>query len=279
MSRWFRFHAEALDDPKVQKLDGDTFKAWVNILCLASRNGGYLPSIEDTAFALRIDVNGVLAVVERLLNATLIDKVSGGPSGYRYAPHGWEERQYKSDTSTDRVKRFRKRSKPVDETAPDTETEAKTEESPISPSGERRGKTVLPSDWQLPLVSDLPPKSRACAEQWTPASYETEGEGFILYWRSCGRMMKDWNATWANRVIARHSQIMRDQKFGNSAPGEKLEAKAVTPEDWEERAKWYDKYDRPDDAAECRRKGRSLSVGQVVIPFLDIAKQAQVGAN
>jgi 5-methylcytosine-specific restriction endonuclease McrA len=27
MSRWFRFHAEALNNPKVQKLDGETFRA------------------------------------------------------------------------------------------------------------------------------------------------------------------------------------------------------------------------------------------------------------
>ncbi len=123
MSRWFRFHSEALDDPKVQRLDGETFKAWVNLLCLANRNGGFLPSIEDIAFALRMDANGALTVVERMLNATLLDKLTGGANGYRYAPHGWDERQYKSDTSTDRVKRFRERSKPVTVTPPDTETD------------------------------------------------------------------------------------------------------------------------------------------------------------
>lgn len=124
MSRWFRFYSEALDDPKVQRLDGDTFKAWVNLLCLASRNGGFFPPIDDIAFALRIDAACAQTLLERLLNATLIDSLNGGPNGRRYAPHGWQERQYKSDTSTDRVKRFRQRSKPATETAPDTETEA-----------------------------------------------------------------------------------------------------------------------------------------------------------
>lgn len=127
VSRWFRFYAEALDDPKVQKLDGDTFKAWVNLLCLTTKNGGVLPAIDDIAFALRIDANGARTLVERLLNATLIDKLNGGVNGCRYAPHGWHERQYKSDTSTERVKRFRQRSKTPDETAPDTESE--TEDS------------------------------------------------------------------------------------------------------------------------------------------------------
>lgn len=123
MSRWFRFHTEALDDPKVQRLDGDTFKAWVNLLCIAAKNEGRLPPLEEVAFALRMDENGARTVLERLRNAGLIDLRNGGANGSHYAPHGWGKRQYKSDTSTDRVKRFRKRSKAVTETPPDTDTE------------------------------------------------------------------------------------------------------------------------------------------------------------
>lgn len=123
MSRWFRFYAEALDDPKVQRLDGETFKAWVNMLCLAARNDGYLPEMDDIAFALRMDNIAAGSLVDRLRIGGLIDTVKGGPNGSRIAPHGWDKRQYKSDTSTDRVKRFRKRSKTVTETPPETETE------------------------------------------------------------------------------------------------------------------------------------------------------------
>ena len=36
--------------------------------------------------------------------------------------------------------------------------EVKKEDTPIPPEGGRRGKTVLPANWQLPPVSDLPPK-------------------------------------------------------------------------------------------------------------------------
>lgn len=138
MSRWFRFYDEALNDPKVQRLDGETFKAWVNLLCLASQNKGKLPPLEDIAFALRVTVDGARTVVERLLNGGLIDKVSGGVDGYTYAPHGWSERQYKSDSSTDRVKRFRQRSKSVTETHPDTDTDtevtlAKASDAKASP--------------------------------------------------------------------------------------------------------------------------------------------------
>lgn len=123
MSRWFRFYAEALNDPKVQKLDGETFKGWVNLLCIASQNEGKLPALTDVAFALRIEENAARTLVERLSNATLIDRLNGGVNGVTHAMHGWDKRQYKSDTSNERVKRYRQRSKSVTETAPETEAD------------------------------------------------------------------------------------------------------------------------------------------------------------
>lgn len=133
------------------------------------------------------------------------------------------------------------------------------ETPPIPPSGGKRGKSSLPQDWQLPPVADLPPKARACAEQWTQASYETEGEGFVLYWRSTGKMMKDWDATWANRVIARHEAVVRAQKFGNAAPPDRSgKGQPKTPEYHDEQAQWFDDHGMPDEAAEHRRKAEHL---------------------
>ena len=126
MSRWFRMYDELLDDPKVQRLSGDDFKAWVNILCLASRNEGALPPVQDIAFALRLDARKAAAMFDRLQSAGLIVAVDDA-----FMPNKWNARQYKSDVSTDRVKRFRERSKPVSETAPETppDTETDTEYS------------------------------------------------------------------------------------------------------------------------------------------------------
>jgi hypothetical protein len=126
MSRWFRMYDELLDDPKVQRLPGEDFKAWVNILCLASRKDGRLPPLEDIGFALRLDPRKATALIGRLVSAGLLDREDD-----RFSPHGWNARQYKSDVSTGRVKQFRERKKVVprndDETfhatAPDTETD------------------------------------------------------------------------------------------------------------------------------------------------------------
>jgi hypothetical protein len=125
MTRWFRLYDDVLNDPKVQRLSGDTFKFWINMLCIASKNGGVLPSVEDMAFALRVSNDVCSSLIDELKTCGLID------GSKRLVPHGWEKRQYKSDTSTDRVKRFRERSRnvteTVSETAPDTDTETDTE--------------------------------------------------------------------------------------------------------------------------------------------------------
>jgi len=132
MSRWFRIYDEMLDDPKVQRLPAEDFKGWMNLLCLASRNDGKLPHITDIAFALRETEDAVSTLLERLLNGGLIERRSGGADGMHYAPYRWNERQYKSDTSTVRVKRFRERSKPVAETPPETDTETEYSEAKAS---------------------------------------------------------------------------------------------------------------------------------------------------
>ena len=104
MSRWFRFYDAALEDPKVQRLTPPLFKTWVNILCIASRCDGKLPSATDMAWSLRMDDAEFAEHLKALVAAGLIDS---GPDGHR--PHGWETRQYQSDSSAERMKRHREK--------------------------------------------------------------------------------------------------------------------------------------------------------------------------
>jgi hypothetical protein len=132
MSRWFRMHDCILDDPKVQRLPGDLFKTWVNLLCVASRHDGRLPDMEDLAFMLRTTEEDIADDLDSLIKFGLIDDEDG------YVPHNWNERQYKSDVSTDRVKRFRERctkqAKPVTETPPETEADTEAEQKTRTPA-------------------------------------------------------------------------------------------------------------------------------------------------
>lgn len=198
-ARWFRFYDEALDDPKVQTLPPELFKAWVNLLCIASKNDGILPSIDKISFSLRTDERGVERLLERLLNEGLIDRRNGGVNGYHYAPHGWDQRQFKSDTSTDRVKRYRQRQR---ETAPETETETEKKEeanasSKKAVSKPKKGQRI-PDDWQPPAQHE---KVDEITATWPSGKLATETDRFRDYWRSASGASAcklDWTLAYLN---------------------------------------------------------------------------------
>jgi hypothetical protein len=125
MSHWFRYYDESLNDAKVQTLAPQVFKIWVNSLCLASTNGepnGTLGTLEDVSFALRETAEAV-----SLAYNSLRDKGMVATDGETFHIVQWKKRQYKSDTSTSRVREYRKRCKPVAETAPDTDKDTDKE--------------------------------------------------------------------------------------------------------------------------------------------------------
>lgn len=180
--QWFRFYHEALDDPKVQTLDAETFRDWVNLLCLCCRMNGELPkAVEQIAFVLRRSPDACLTVLSRLADAGLLDRRNGGPNGMHYAIHAWDKRQYKSDTSTDRVKRFRERYKDVSETVtvtpPDTETETETDKkiknTPLPPS---RGNDGFDLFWEA-----YPRKvgKGAAAKAWRVATRKASADEIV----------------------------------------------------------------------------------------------------
>lgn len=134
MNYWLRLYTSILNDPKVQRLKAEHFKGWINLLCLAKEQDGILPELPDIAFCLRISETEAQELVSTLQRNGLLDK-----SGERFTPHNWESRQYVTDVSTDRVRRFRERrrngeenvsegvSGSVSETAPE-QSRAETEQ-------------------------------------------------------------------------------------------------------------------------------------------------------
>jgi len=151
---WFRMYNTTLDNPKAQRLSGDLFKGWINLLCLASKSGGVLPSVSDIAFALRMDETAVETLLETLHARELLDL-----EGDDYTPHDWDDLQFKSDKSTDRVAKYRERHKKqtvtgnvscnVSETAQEkSRTDHSREDTPIVPKGTSRPKD-FDSFWTL----------------------------------------------------------------------------------------------------------------------------------
>jgi hypothetical protein len=106
--RWFRFYDDAINDPKILKLPDASRWHWTALLCIASKHDGFLPSTEDVALMLRVKTSAAAAIIATMKAAGLLDLVDG-----RYAPHNWSGRQYKSDSSAERVKRHRDKQRNV----------------------------------------------------------------------------------------------------------------------------------------------------------------------
>lgn len=208
MSRWFRFYDCALDDPKVQKMPAELFKSWVNLLCVASRNDGILPAVEDLAFMLRKDEETLVRVLGELKRLGLIDESEQG-----LTPHNWSERQYQSDSSAERMRKHRalKRNSDVtDVTARDVTGDEKvtvqnryradtdTDKIISAPARSKKG-TRLPADWQP--NPDL--IATATKLGLSAAQFDREVEKFCDYWASkpgSQGVKLDWDATARNWI-------------------------------------------------------------------------------
>jgi hypothetical protein len=72
-SRWLRLYTEVVSDPKVQRLPGEKFKAWINLLCVAGQNDGILPPLADLAFTLRVAEDTIALLLADLADRGLLD--------------------------------------------------------------------------------------------------------------------------------------------------------------------------------------------------------------
>jgi DNA-binding transcriptional ArsR family regulator len=148
MSRWFRVHDELVDDPKIQRLPGETVKALLNLWCLTSQNGGLLPAAGDIAFKLRMTPAKVAKLLSVLGECGLIDSDEDG-----LRPHNWNVRQYKSDvtdpTAAARQKAYRDRNKNRDANRNDTVTvtDTRAETDNRTEKKERTRAVALDDDW------------------------------------------------------------------------------------------------------------------------------------
>jgi hypothetical protein len=118
---WFRFYSAALRNPKVAALSDRDFRLWVSLLAAASENDGRLPPAPELKHMLNARLDHLLAGLDRLISAVLIDALEHG-----YTPHNWTKFQYKSDSSTERVQRYRS-GRNVSETPPE-QKQNRTEE-------------------------------------------------------------------------------------------------------------------------------------------------------
>ena len=156
---WFRMYNDTVNNPKAQSLSGDDFKLWINLLCIASQNGGFLPPISETAFRLRASVTVTEAVLQTLVTGNLFT-VTKNQHQELYYPKNWEERQYKSDSSKERTRRWRDKSKTVTQTVTVTPPEQnRTEQIKKVPKKEKSVTGF--SDPEQPPLPAMPDPTEA----------------------------------------------------------------------------------------------------------------------
>jgi hypothetical protein len=119
---WFRLYDDAIFCPKILRLTAEQRWFWITFLAIYS--GNCPKSLSKMDLILRSNLRK--ATVEKFILALkevgLIDETDQG-----LKPHNWEKRQYKSDFSADRTRRWRDVTKTVTVTPPDTDTDTDTD--------------------------------------------------------------------------------------------------------------------------------------------------------
>lgn len=169
--KWFRFYHDAIDDPKVQRLPGELFKFWINMLCLGSRSedrGVIALDVEAIAFAVRVSDEDAAVMLAELVQRGLLEE-----SGDGFGIHNWEGRQRKSDNVSERVAEHRSRKKGNDETLPETlqATPGETEK----PSARDRGESETDTE-QEPETED------ATASEARAKRPSSPNQRFTAFW-------------------------------------------------------------------------------------------------
>ena len=195
---WFRLYSEFAHDPKIQMLPEAMQRRYVMLLCL--RCSEVLETLHETeiAFQLRLDEAQLLETKQLFISKNFIDK--------HWNILNWDKRQFVSDSSTMRVRKYRDKKKQPsndDETLQKRpsnaiDTEADTEADTDKKQDKRTLGKRLANDFSFPL-------------EWEQFCQQTRPElipvktfdQFKDYWISqAGQkgVKLDWFATWRNWV-------------------------------------------------------------------------------
>jgi len=207
---WFRLYGEFATDPKVQMLSEADQRRYVMALCIRCSNGDVTLQDEEMAFQLRIS-NEEWGRTKAVLQAKgLIDE--------RNQPTAWDKRQFRSDSSAERVRRHREARKNgcnVTETPPDTDTDTDTDTE--AEKSKARREQVADSDGAHRKTSGTPKRAALLPDDFKPdetasalaaemgVSLSAELPKFRDYHAARGKPMKDWQAalrTWLRNAKA-----------------------------------------------------------------------------
>jgi hypothetical protein len=194
---WFRLYSEFASDPKIQSMAEVLQRRLIILFCL--RCGNVLETLQENeiAYALGITEEEWQETKQIFVSKCFIRFIKG-----KCNITNWNKRQFISDSSTDRVRKYRaknatlpKRSESVTVTAPDTDSDsdAYTDEKENEDNMSRFKKPTLGEVTAYCLER----KNNVNPNKWLDF-YESKG------WKIGKAPMKDWKAavrTWENNDI------------------------------------------------------------------------------
>ena len=191
---WFRLYHEAIDDPKLKLLEFRYRWHYIALLCCKAQ--GILDNQNTelrkrmVAAKMELSTTELEQVIWTLAEIDLVDPDT-------MQPLAWDDRQFQSDNSAERVKKYREKQKKQqdkdmkrycngDVTVQDTDTDTDTEE-------EKEKTKPKPKRFVPPTPDDV---KQYCRER----NNAVDPERFVDFYASKGWMvgktkMKDWKAS------------------------------------------------------------------------------------
>lgn len=229
MTRWWRAYDDAINDPKLLRLSDEMFRAWFTLLCIASKNGGKLPPAEDIALTLRMKPTKVAEWITKLSKATLLDSKDG-----TFVPHNWDSRQFQSDNSTARVKRYREGKRNVSGNVTRNVTpnvsDAVTETAPEQSRAETESEQSRADTAPPPVDEDLKRRAQALgaavSAHFLSRNLRIPDLGRCLAWLQQGYAQGTILAT-VERVLARGKAVTSLEYFDGALKDDHAKAQSV----------------------------------------------------
>ncbi len=192
--QWFRLYHRIIDDEKIRLIAFEDRWHFIAVCCLKA--DGLLDEPDSqlkwrkVAVKMGVQLRELDEIKRRLCEVGLVDE--------NMQPMAWDELQYRSDTSTERVRKYREKTKVkpdetprnVSVTTQETETDTDVKEEPNG-SSKKRG-CRLPADWapdigfaiSLGLTRSQAENEAAKFREWWPAQPGQKG------------VKLDWGLTW-----------------------------------------------------------------------------------
>jgi len=196
---WFRLHTDIIDDEKVRLLAFEDRWHFVALMCC--KRAGLLDK-GDAHDLLRRKLSVKLGLASREFEAAVMRIAEVGLICHEtFQPLAWDDRQFISDSSAERVRRHRDRVKQdcnVTVTAPETDTEPDDKAGSTASAAKKRG-TRLPDDWHL--ATELMVWATEATGNFDYVQREIEK--FKDYWKACAGakgVKLDWDATFRNWI-------------------------------------------------------------------------------